>query len=81
MFFFWVGEKPQAKGISQNVGLRMRHSLYPTQNFYILGVSLPPHYCKKTQRGTLKAPILVGNLEDVRSGVIFEVNAANELSN
>jgi hypothetical protein len=82
MFFFGVGEKPQARGIFQNVGARMRHSLNPTQKFHILGVSLPPHYCKKTQKGTLKPPILVSNLEeDVPSGVILEVNVANELSN
>jgi hypothetical protein len=82
MFFFWVREKPQARGISQNVGPKMKHSLNPTQNFHILGASLPPHYCKKTQRGTLKPPILVGNLkEDVLNGVIFEASATNELSN
>jgi len=42
--FLGVEEKPQAKGISQNVGPRRRHSLNPAQNFHILGVSLTPHY-------------------------------------
>jgi hypothetical protein len=38
--------------------------------------------CKKTQRGTLKPPILTGNLEeDALNGVILEVDTTNELSN
>jgi hypothetical protein len=82
MFFFGVGEKPQARGIFQNVGARMRHSLNPTQNFHILGMYLTLHYCKKTEKGTLKSPILVGHLEeDVPKGAILEANVANELSN
>ncbi len=42
-FFFGVEEKPQAKGISQHVGPKMRHSLNPAQNFHILGASLTLH--------------------------------------
>jgi hypothetical protein len=38
--------------------------------------------CKRTQRGTLKPPILVGDLEeDALDGVILEVHVTNELSN
>jgi hypothetical protein len=37
---------------------------------------------KRTQRGTLKPPILVGDLEeDAPDGVIIEIHATNELSN
>jgi len=37
---------------------------------------------KRTQRGTLKPAILVGDLEeDAPDGVIIEIHATNELSN
>jgi hypothetical protein len=37
--------------------------------------------CKRTQRGTLKPPILVGDLQQKAFNVILEVDATNELSN
>jgi hypothetical protein len=37
--------------------------------------------CKRTQRGTLKPPILVGNLQENAFNVILEIDAIDELSN
>jgi hypothetical protein len=37
--------------------------------------------CKITQSGTLKPPILVGNLQEDAFNMIFEVDAVDELSN
>jgi len=37
--------------------------------------------CKRTQRGTLKPPILVSDLQENAFNVILEVDATNELSN
>jgi hypothetical protein len=71
----------------QTIAREKKGRLYPclpfhtSDQFYFLS----PIWCKgakKTQRGTLKPPIVMGNLEeDALSGVILKVNATNELSN
>jgi hypothetical protein len=37
--------------------------------------------CERIERGTLKPPILVGDLQENAFNVILEIDAPNELSN
>lgn len=49
-------------------------------NFFISFYNMV-QMCKRTQRGTLKSPILVRDLQEDALNVILEVDVPNELSN